>query len=263
MLILSLCGSPSIRNNIAQVAKAMGATIVFLDEKEEDIVAHVAEARPAIFLIELQEDFVDWQHIIWSLKTNPATRRLGIIGVAAQYLSPIFQRAKDLLINDVVLLDDTEKQRQQLKTAILEHARPSDLQLQSLLKETSPQRLPPLAIKGLQEFNAQQYYEAHETLEAAWVEESGPMRDLYRGILQIAVAYYHILRGNYRGAQKMFLRSLQWLEPLPDVWCGINIAKFREDVHQARQHLETLGPDKISDYDKRLLKPIEFNLQES
>ena len=37
---------------------------------------------------------------------------------------------------------------------------------------------------GIRLFNAGQYWRAHEALEAAWREEPGAVRDLYRGILQ-------------------------------------------------------------------------------
>jgi uncharacterized protein len=45
--------------------------------------------------------------------------------------------------------------------------------------------LPPLALRGLELFNQGEYFEAHEALELAWREETGPVRELYRGILQI------------------------------------------------------------------------------
>src|SRR6185503_4609752 len=49
--------------------------------------------------------------------------------------------------------------------------------------------LHPQAAEGLRLFNAGKYFEAHEALEDAWNEEAGPVRDLYRGVLQIAVVY--------------------------------------------------------------------------
>jgi len=38
--------------------------------------------------------------------------------------------------------------------------------------------------------------------EMAWRQETGPIRELYRGILQVSVAYYHLLHKNYAGARK-------------------------------------------------------------
>lgn len=118
--------------------------------------------------------------------------------------------------------------------------------------------LHPLARKGLDLFNAREYFEAHEELELAWREEPGPVRELYRGILQIAVAYYHILRGNYRGAMKMFLRSRTWLAPFPDSCRGVDLKQFREDFRKVENALREGGPKKLPALDRGLLKPIHY-----
>ena len=118
--------------------------------------------------------------------------------------------------------------------------------------------LPSAVIAGLELFNRRQYFEAHELLESAWRAEPGPVRELYRGILQVAVAYLHITRGNYRGAVKMFLRSNGWLAPFPDACRGIDLASFRLDYGRVEEALHRLGPDHLSSLDLGLLKPIRF-----
>ncbi|MBE3144354.1 MAG: DUF309 domain-containing protein [Planctomycetes bacterium] len=57
-------------------------------------------------------------------------------------------------------------------------------------------------VEGLRLFNSGEYFQAHEVLEDVWREERRPIRELYRGILQVAVAYYHLNRGNLIGARK-------------------------------------------------------------
>lgn len=116
--------------------------------------------------------------------------------------------------------------------------------------------LPPLVVLGLELFNAGEYFEAHEVLETAWRAQREPVRELYRGILQIAVAYYHILHGNYRGAEKMFLRSRVWLEPFPDHCCGLDLAGFRQDYTRVEQALLRLGPERLQRLDRSLLRPM-------
>ncbi len=51
---------------------------------------------------------------------------------------------------------------------------------------------PPLLLKGLEQFNAGEYWECHETLETLWRDEPRPVRDLYQGVLQIGVAFHHL-----------------------------------------------------------------------
>ena len=120
--------------------------------------------------------------------------------------------------------------------------------------------LPALAVRGLELFNQGAYFEAHEELELAWRAERGPVRELYRGILQIAVAYYHIQRGNYRGAVKMFLRSRTWLGPFPDCCCGVDLAGLRRDYFRVEEELLRLGPDRVEWVDRSLMKPIRYSL---
>lgn len=119
-------------------------------------------------------------------------------------------------------------------------------------------KLPALVVAGLDLFNRREFFEAHEVLETAWREEIGPVRELYRGILQIAVAYLHITRNNYPGAMKMFFRSRTWLAPFPDTCRGIDLAGFRDDYGRVEATLHRLGPRQLSDLDQGLFKPIRY-----
>ena len=118
--------------------------------------------------------------------------------------------------------------------------------------------LHPLALKGIDFFNAGDYFMAHEELEIAWREERGAVRDVYRGIFQVGLGYYHILRLNYRGAVKMFQRCRQWLDPFPDTCRGIDLARLRADFLRAEAALLRLGPERLDQFDPSLLKPIVF-----
>jgi predicted metal-dependent hydrolase len=120
----------------------------------------------------------------------------------------------------------------------------------------------PKAAEGLILFNNKQYWKAHEALEAAWRAEAGEIRHLYRGILQVGVAYFHIQRQNYRGAMKLYSRSHRWLDPFPDICRGIHVGQVKEDLENAIAQLRLLGPDRIQEFDSRLLKPVIFVLEE-
>jgi hypothetical protein len=56
----------------------------------------------------------------------------------------------------------------------------------------------------------------------------------------------------------MFLRLRQWLDPLPDECRGVNVALLREQALAARAELEALGPDRIGEFDRALMKPVEW-----
>ncbi len=90
--------------------------------------------------------------------------------------------------------------------------------------------LHPRAVEGFRCFNAGTFFEAHEALEDAWRETSAPLRGLYRGVLQAAVVYLHLQRGNLRGALKVYRRSRKWLEPWPEEVAGVEVGQLRRDL---------------------------------
>ena len=116
----------------------------------------------------------------------------------------------------------------------------------------------PAAIKGMQLFKAGEYWLAHESLEEAWKDENGPVRELYRAILQTAVAYLHITRNNYNSAIKMHQRVQKWIQPWPDVCRGIEIGQLRRDLDAVIEEVKRLGPDRLAGFDRSLLKPVRW-----
>jgi len=120
--------------------------------------------------------------------------------------------------------------------------------------------LHPRAAEGLRLFNASEFFESHEALEDAWREEKGEIRNLYRGILQIAVTYLHITRGNYDGALKVYGRSQKWLKDWPEVCRGIYVEKLRRDAETVITEVRSLGADQIGNFDTSLLKPVKWDL---
>lgn len=117
----------------------------------------------------------------------------------------------------------------------------------------------PQAKEGLRLFNEGKYFEAHEALEIAWLEEQGKVRELYRGILQIAVVYLHATRRNYNGVIKVYGRSQKWLKDWPEFCRGINVGQLQKDAEAVLKEIEKLGPERIIHFDNSLLKPVQWN----
>ena len=122
--------------------------------------------------------------------------------------------------------------------------------------------LHPQAAAGLRLFNAGEYFEAHEALEDAWNAEKGQIRELYRGILQIAVVYLHVTRGNYNGAIKVYGRSQRWIKDWPEICRGIEVGKLRKDAEAVINEVRRLGMERISKFDTTLLKPVKWDEKE-
>jgi hypothetical protein len=214
-------------------------------------LSRLADARPALIVIDGADPL--WRYWITTPKTSPAARRIPLI-----FITDVPEtRQAALLAGADVVLGQTEFQTRAAQI-VAEYARQLDPVLMQQLDCECQQPLPPLAAQGVAKFNAGEYYPQHDLFEAQWVETPGPVRDLYRAILQVGVAYYQIERGNHRGALKMLLRSLQWLAILPDVCQGIDVRQLREDSARVRAELERLAPQHIAAFDRRLLKPLRL-----
>lgn len=115
-----------------------------------------------------------------------------------------------------------------------------------------------MAVEGFKLFDAREYWRAHEALEEAWLDEPGPVRHLYRGILQAGVVYLHVQRANYRGVMKVYRRSLRWLDPFPDHCRGIDVERLRADLDRVVEAARRLGPERLEELDPDLIKPIPW-----
>jgi len=133
--------------------------------------------------------------------------------------------------------------------------------MSNLIPDLNPdcdQPLHPQAVEGLELIARGRYFEAHEALEAAWRQEHGLIRDLYRGVLQAAVVYLHLSRGNLPGAVKVYDRCTRWLAPWPDTCRGIAVERLRRDLETAVAEARRLGPERLAAFDRSLLKPVEY-----
>jgi len=100
-----------------------------------------------------------------------------------------------------------------------------------------------LLLKGLEEFNAGHYFECHETLETLWKGLSGDEKTLVQGVIQVSVAYYHLNRGNTKGALRLFDRALPRIEPYLPTWLELDLAAFFQAIMAERERLAAQGPD--------------------
>jgi predicted metal-dependent hydrolase len=117
---------------------------------------------------------------------------------------------------------------------------------------------PPDLIRGLAQFNAGQFWECHETLEDIWRREPGPVRDLYRGILQVGVGFLHLRRGNFRGAVSLLRRGLERLERLPPACQGVDVADLRHRARWCLERLAELGPARIGEFRPEWVPRVRF-----
>lgn len=216
------------------------------------LVDKLTRWQPALLIIDLGNASIPWREWLPMLKSAAATRRLPVLGYGAHVDAATLRQARQLGADEVV---PRSKMAAELPELIQRLARDPD---NTAVAAACEEPLLDLAVAGLRAMNEGRYYDAHEFLEDAWNADEGPGRDLYRALLQIAVAFYQIQRGNYRGAQKMFLRARQWFEPLPDLCRGVDIADLRQTVTAVEAELRARGADGLEHFDTALFKPVNF-----
>jgi len=91
--------------------------------------------------------------------------------------------------------------------------------------------------KGINFFNAGQYFDAHEAWEDLWRPSGGPLRLFYQGLVQAAVGMHHLSHGNLNGARAQLSKSLEKLQQYPETFCGIANGKLIVDLEAALHEL--------------------------
>ncbi len=110
------------------------------------------------------------------------------------------------------------------------------------MRETMPQEF----WRGVEQFNSGQFYACHDTLEALWIEASEPDKTFYQGILQIAVAMYHLGNSNWRGAVILLGEGSNRLKRYQLNYGGIDLEELLYDSVALLKALQKAGPDHIA-----------------
>jgi len=93
-------------------------------------------------------------------------------------------------------------------------------------------------LRGLEQFNQQEFYDCHETLEDVWRHDESSEREMIQGIIQIAVGYYHCLRGNRAGAEKLLNRGLYRIKKFENSCDYLDIGRLAKDVSANIEEIE-------------------------
>jgi len=235
----------------ATVAEQLGDAYAVHHARSGQYMKALIETRAALILVD--GTLSDWAKWVTAPKVSAATRRIPIVVVSDDNAirGAAAATGADLTFSRADLIAGLNK-------LVRDYARVPDPALAEQLDCECREPLPPLAVQGVAKFNAGEYYPQHDLFEEQWVNTEGPVRDLYRAVLQVGVAYYQIERGNYRGALKMLQRSVQWLVVLPDVCQGIDVKALREDSFRVRAELERLGEERFSEFDRSLIKGVKL-----
>ena len=91
---------------------------------------------------------------------------------------------------------------------------------------------PPGFDLAILQFNRQQFWECHETLELLWLPEAYPLRLFYHGLIKAAVGMLHLSRHNRSGAGSKLSDGISTLAPFVPETMGVDVAGLRDDLAQ-------------------------------
>lgn len=78
--------------------------------------------------------------------------------------------------------------------------------------------------RGVELFNSGRFYACHEAFEEIWRSTSPQPRELFQGLIQVAVGLHHVLVNGRRAAGRRVLgRGLGRLEPLRPRAAGVEL----------------------------------------
>ena len=101
---------------------------------------------------------------------------------------------------------------------------------------------PPALLQAVAEFNDGRYFQCHDTLEALWLADVSPVRDFYKGLIQIAAGLYHFENGNARGCSKLLARGTGYVERFAPRCQGIDVAGLVAMTRVALDWCATAAP---------------------
>ncbi|MEB3827790.1 DUF309 domain-containing protein [Phormidium sp. CCY1219] len=106
--------------------------------------------------------------------------------------------------------------------------------------------------QGVAQFNQQEFYACHDTLEALWMEAAEPEKKFYQGVLQISVALYHLRDRNWRGAAILLGEGINRLRHYQPSYYNINVTQFIEENAEILSALQQSGPENIDIFAQQL-----------
>jgi hypothetical protein len=106
--------------------------------------------------------------------------------------------------------------------------------------------------QGVEQFNQQEFYACHDTLEALWMEALEPQKRFYQGILQIAVACYHLSNLNWRGAVVLLGEGIGRLRDYQPIYEGIDVTELLTQSFELLKALQQAGPEQVADFVQQL-----------
>ena len=97
---------------------------------------------------------------------------------------------------------------------------------------------PALFQRGIDLFNAEEYFECHEVLEEVWTFSQEPDRWFLQSLIHFAVGLYHHGRGNRNGATRQLRKGLRKIQGYLPEWDGVRTDEIEGEIRRVLARVE-------------------------
>ena len=92
--------------------------------------------------------------------------------------------------------------------------------------------------RGVDLFNREEFFDAHEVVEELWNETSGPPKEFLKGFIQASVALEHHRRGNPKGFRSVWGTASGYLRRADPSSGGLDVEGLVRDFEEFRARVE-------------------------
>ncbi|MEM8882465.1 MAG: DUF309 domain-containing protein [Planctomycetota bacterium] len=85
-------------------------------------------------------------------------------------------------------------------------------------------------MRGVELFNEEEFWEAHEVWEDLWVREETEIKLYYQGLIQVASGFHHFGHGNWSGMDQLMREGVAKLVPYRPFAQGLDLDGFLDDL---------------------------------
>jgi len=93
--------------------------------------------------------------------------------------------------------------------------------------------------EGLRQYEAGEFFAAHEAWESVWLESEEPDKTFLQGLIQVTAAFHHLQRNNRLGTALLLQAALHRLQRYPAHFGGVSVTLLCNDIRERIQALET------------------------
>ena len=106
---------------------------------------------------------------------------------------------------------------------------------------------------GIKNFNNKKYYDAHECWEELWSEYKLNDPLFIQGLIQLAVAFFHITNLNLKGSRNLFEKCLPKLKKFPNNHRKLNLSEIIKCAENSQKKVNSIETSNQFDWN---LSPI-------